>query len=72
MSHLLMRTQADGVWVPEESAAEEAVPLERVLRVVEHVYGQRQDVLHNPHGEHAHDVWQVLVPLSPAVLRQTL
>jgi 2-hydroxychromene-2-carboxylate isomerase len=28
-----------------------------------------QDKEHNPHGEHAHDVWEVLVPLSPGVWR---
>jgi hypothetical protein len=54
----------EGVWVPEAEDAEapdqqEQVPLDRVLRIVETVYGQRQDKEHNPHGEHAHDVWQV-------------
>jgi hypothetical protein len=52
------------VWVPESDDAEspeqqEVVPLDRVKRIVETVYGQRQDKEHNPHGEHAHDVWQV-------------
>lgn len=52
------------MWVPEAEDAEapdqqEQVPLDRVLRIVETVYGQRQDKEHNPHGEHAHDVWQV-------------
>lgn len=52
------------MWVPEADDAEspeqqEQVPLDRVLRIVETVYGQRQDKEHNPHGEHAHDVWQV-------------
>lgn len=54
----------EGVWVPESEDAEspeqqEQVPLDRVLRMVETAYGQRQDKEHNPHGEHAHDVWQV-------------
>lgn len=52
------------MWVPEAEDAEspeqqQAVPLDRVLRIVESAYGQRQDKEHNPHGEHAHDVWQV-------------
>lgn len=52
------------MWVPEAEDAEapeqqERVPLGRVQRIVETVYGQRQDKEHNPHGEHAHDVWQV-------------
>lgn len=60
-----MKLQEDeGVWVPEAEDAEspeqqEVVPLGRVMRIVETVYGQRQDKEHNPHGEHAHDVWQV-------------
>jgi len=64
----------EGMWVPESDDSEapeqqEVVPLERVKRIVETVYGQRQDKDHNPHGEHAHDVWQVVVPLSPGVYR---
>ena len=52
------------MWVPEAEDAEspeqqQSVPLDRVLRIVESAYGQRQDKEHNPHGEHAHDVWQV-------------
>jgi hypothetical protein len=37
------------------------VALSQVLRTVDAAYGQRQDKHHNPHGEHAHDVWQVRV-----------
>lgn len=52
------------MWVPEADRGEspeqqEQVPADRVLRIIETVYGQRQDKEHNPHGEHAHDVWQV-------------
>jgi len=66
----------EGVWVPEAEDAEspdqqQQVPLDRVLRIVESAYGQRQDKEHNPHGEHAHDVWQILVPLSPETFRGT-
>lgn len=62
---LLCACQEDeGVWVPEADSGEspeqqEQVPADRVLRIIETVYGQRQDKEHNPHGEHAHDVWQV-------------
>lgn len=48
--------ESDDAEAPEQ---QEVVPLERVKRIVETVYGQRQDKEHNPHGEHAHDVWQV-------------
>lgn len=59
-----LRQEDEGVWVPEADSGEspeqqEQVPADRVLRIVETVYGQRQDKEHNPHGEHAHDVWQV-------------
>jgi len=62
--HFLLVQEDEGVWVPEAEDAEspeqqQEVPLDRVLRIVESAYGQRQDKEHNPHGEHAHDVWQV-------------
>lgn len=74
--HRFLLVQEDeGVWVPEAEDAEspeeqQQVPLERVLRIVESAYGQRQDKEHNPHGEHAHDVWQVCErePLAVSVL----
>jgi hypothetical protein len=60
----LVLQEDEGVWVPEAEDAEQPehqqqVALDRVLRIIETAYGQRQDKEHNPHGEHAHDVWQV-------------
>jgi len=61
----------DGMWVLDEQYdAPVPVLLSSLERVVEADYGQRQDTGHgNPHGEHAHDVWQVSEPLPPSVLR---
>jgi hypothetical protein len=61
---LLVLQEDEDVWVPEAEDAEQPdqqqqVTIDRVLRIVETAYGQRQDKEHNPHGEHAHDVWQV-------------
>lgn len=55
--------------MPDEDAAEQRVALSSISRVLDTAYGQRQDREHNPHGEHAHDVWQVLVPLPDSVIR---
>lgn len=57
------------VWVIDDNTQETLVPAANVIKVVEHQYSQMQDTEHNPHGEHAHDVWQVLCPLSPEVFR---
>lgn len=60
--------QSEGVWVPDD-ASEEQVGISSVMQIVDHVYGQRQDQEHNPHGEHAHDVWQVMVPIPDEVYK---
>eukprot|EP00955_Chlamydomonas_euryale_P085427 364100-Chlamydomonas_euryale.AAC.5 len=63
---------ADGVWVADDAfSAPVAVPADRLLRVIEADYGQRQDAVGpgNPHGEHAHDVWEVTIQLPPGIYR---
>eukprot|EP00878_Enallax_costatus_P005716 GHUV01005994.1.p3 GENE.GHUV01005994.1~~GHUV01005994.1.p3 ORF type:complete len:155 (+),score=44.56 GHUV01005994.1:168-632(+) len=62
----------EGVWVPDEEYEEQQIGVGSVLQIVDHVYGQRQDKEHNPHGEHAHDVWQVMVPIPDEVYRGSL
>lgn len=62
-------TQDEGIWVPDEEAQEQRVALSSITQVLDHAYGQRQDREHNPHGEHAHDVWHVLDPLPESVIR---
>lgn len=62
------------MWVPEGDDADDperqrSVRLAALRRVVDAAFGQRQDKAHNPHGEHAHDVWQLLEPLPAAVYR---
>eukprot|EP00775_Hariotina_reticulata_P012945 gene12945-13073_t len=59
----------DGVWMADEEVAEQQVPFNSVIRVLDHTFGQRQDKENNPHGEHAHDVWQLLAPVSQSVYR---
>lgn len=61
--------QDEGVWVVDEDADEQQVAWTSVLQIVDHVYGQRQDQEHNPHGEHAHDVWQVMITIPEEVYR---
>lgn len=40
-----------------------AVPNARVVAIVgDALLSQRQDTEHNPHGEHAHDVWELPLP----------
>ncbi|KAF6250392.1 hypothetical protein COO60DRAFT_1575115 [Scenedesmus sp. NREL 46B-D3] len=58
-----------GIWVTDDAAEEQEVPASNVLQLVEHVYSQMQDTEHNPHGEHAHDVWQVIGTLPATVFR---
>ena len=56
-------SQETGVWVADESVAGPvAVAVSDLVRVVPAEYGQRQiRGPSNPHGEHAHDIWQVSV-----------
>ncbi|WIA32112.1 hypothetical protein OEZ86_002963 [Tetradesmus obliquus] len=58
-----------GIWVADDAAEEQEVPAGNVLQIVEHVFSQMQDTEHNPHGEHAHDVWQVIGPLPARVFK---
>ncbi|WIA11980.1 hypothetical protein OEZ85_012061 [Tetradesmus obliquus] len=58
-----------GIWVADDAADEQEVPVINVLQIVEHVFSQMQDTEHNPHGEHAHDVWQVIGPLPARVFK---
>eukprot|EP00879_Flechtneria_rotunda_P000330 GHRR01000421.1.p1 GENE.GHRR01000421.1~~GHRR01000421.1.p1 ORF type:complete len:199 (+),score=48.78 GHRR01000421.1:71-598(+) len=58
----------EGGWVLEEQVYMQEVLGEQVQQTVEHSYGQRQDKEGNPHGEHAHDVWQMLCPLPPNII----
>jgi hypothetical protein len=66
---VLLQVANPGIWVADDAAEEQQVPAGNVLQIVEHVFSQVQDTEHNPHGEHAHDVWQVMVPLPPRVFR---
>ncbi|KAG1655674.1 hypothetical protein FOA52_011802 [Chlamydomonas sp. UWO 241] len=64
--------EEDGVWVADASSPSRVrVPGGSLLRVVDADYGQRQDKVGpgNPHGEHAHEVWQVKVPLPPGIYK---
>ena len=57
----------EGLWVYEDEAAPPAdVQLHDVVRVVEHTPFQRMvaDRVHNPHGEHAEDVFELLADLQ--------
>lgn len=47
------------MWV--EAGCEHAVPLVSVLRVLDADFSQRMDSdrVANPHGEHAHGVWEI-------------
>ena len=53
--------QETGIWVADESVSMPlAVAVSDLVRVVPAEYGQRQvRGPSNPHGEHAHDIWQV-------------
>jgi hypothetical protein len=46
-------------WV--ELGCEHVVPVDSVLRVLEASFSQRMDTdrVTNPHGEHAHSVWEI-------------
>ena len=58
----LVWVQEYGVWVtdPDSEAAVVSVPAALMIRIVPADYSQRQDRgPSNPHGEHAHDIWQV-------------
>lgn len=60
------------MWVPEAGELElrpVTLQLGAVVRTIDAAFGQRQDKEGNPHGEHAHDAWQILQPLSAAVWR---
>jgi hypothetical protein len=65
---VLLQVANPGVWVADD-AEEQEVPAGNVLQIVEHVFSQMQDAEHNPHGEHAHDVWQLTIQLPPRVFR---
>lgn len=54
-------SQEAGIWVTDDSISEPvAVAVGGLVRVVPAEYGQRQvRGPSNPHGEHAHDIWQV-------------
>lgn len=56
------------MWVQDEAAAPELVGRRVVLAVLPAELSQRQDREHNPHGEHAHDVWVIASP-PPGVWR---
>lgn len=51
------------LWIEEDEGGDDAnieVGLERVVAVLTGaLLSQRQDAQHNPHGEHAHDVWEL-------------
>lgn len=64
---VLLQVANPGIWVADDAAEEQEVPAGNVLQIVEHVFSQMQDTEHNPHGEHAHDVWQVIGPLPARV-----
>lgn len=60
------------MWVADETYSRPVlVPVKAVTRVVEADYGQRQDPVGpgNPHGEHAHDVWEVNMGVRPLFLQ---
>lgn len=65
-------TSSGSQWLVEDhSGTTELVPLSSVVQVVEADYGQRidPDRVSNPHGEHAEEVWQLLIDVPPQVYR---
>lgn len=63
--------EEEGVWVADETCpAPQLVPSSCLVTVVAAELGQRQDRgPSNPHGEHAHDIWQVSQPLHLEIYR---
>jgi hypothetical protein len=51
-------------WTP--SGMQHTVPVTCVFQKFDALYSQRmdQDRVSNPHGEHAHEVWEILEPIT--------
>jgi hypothetical protein len=57
----------DGVTTWVEAGQQHNVPIDAIVRVLQADFSQRMDAdrVSNPHGEHAHDVWEILDPVEP-------
>jgi hypothetical protein len=56
--------EEEGLWLQPPAPLTLRLPAAAVLSILDADYGQRQDErgVHNPHGEHAHDVWALRAP----------
>jgi hypothetical protein len=62
------RQGEEGLWLQPPAPLTLRLPAAAVLAILDADYGQRQDErgVHNPHGEHAHDVWALRAPPASA------